>query len=87
MRSLFPAMKKAVESVLPLNKLRYISFSHHEADEDGSINEWLEACPNAQVVCSQLCANLHINDFLLKKKPVHHLEDGQELSLGKHKVL
>ncbi len=86
MRGVFPIFKKAVESVLKLEKLRYISFSHHEADEDGAINEWLDAAPNAQPVCSKMFEQLHLADFINGKRAIVNLEDGQELSLGKHTV-
>ena len=47
MRALFPLVREAVESVLPVEKLRHIAFSHVEADESGSLNLWLEAATAA----------------------------------------
>lgn len=52
MKQLFPGVKAAVERVIPIEKLRYIFASHHEADEDGSLMQWLEAAPSAQLVAS-----------------------------------
>ena len=46
-RKLFPLVREAVASVLPVERLRYIGFSHVEADECGSLNEWLEAAPES----------------------------------------
>ena len=40
-RKMFPLIREAVSSVLPPDQLRYIAFSHVEADECGSLNEWL----------------------------------------------
>ena len=40
-RRLFPLVSEAVRNVLPPERLRWISFSHFEADECGSLNEWL----------------------------------------------
>ena len=37
--------REAVASVLPIERLRYIGFSHVESDECGSLNEWLAAAP------------------------------------------
>src|SRR5215207_9482597 len=47
MRRLFPAVREAVARVLDPAKLRWISFSHHESDEDGALTEWLEVAPKA----------------------------------------
>ena len=48
-RRVFPLVKLAVEQVLgDVKKLHYIGFSHVEADECGSLNEWLEIAPRAE---------------------------------------
>src|SRR5262245_43275156 len=49
MRGLFPQVRDAVAKVMPVEKLRWISFGHYEADECGSMNDWLAAAPNAQI--------------------------------------
>jgi len=51
-RRLFPLVSDAVGKVIPLAGLRYISFSHFEADECGSMNDFLAAAPQATVACS-----------------------------------
>lgn len=52
-RRMFPLVSEAVKSVLPVSRLRYIAFSHVEADECGSLNEWLAAgAPKASPLCS-----------------------------------
>ncbi len=38
---MFPLVREAVGSVMPVERLRYVGFSHFEADECGSLNEWL----------------------------------------------
>ena len=52
MKALFPVVREAVSTVIDPSKLRWISFSHFEADECGSLNEWLQIAPDAQTVCS-----------------------------------
>jgi flavorubredoxin len=42
-RRLFEATREVIETVLPLRRLRYIAFSHFEADECGALNEFLAA--------------------------------------------
>ncbi|HEX2212878.1 MAG TPA: MBL fold metallo-hydrolase, partial [Mycobacterium sp.] len=53
-RQLFPMVSEAVNRVMPLEKLRWISLGHVEADECGAVNLLLNAAPNAEVVHSAL---------------------------------
>ncbi len=83
-RKMFPLVREAVASVLPVEQLRYISFSHVEADECGSLNEWLAVAPHAIPVCSNIAAMVSITD--LADRPPQGLADGEVLSLGTHQV-
>lgn len=83
MRSIFPQVREAVASVIDPAKLRWISFSHFEADECGSLNEWLELAPSAQAVCSFVGAEVSVNDFA--SRPARGLNDGETFSTGKYK--
>ena len=47
MRQLFPLVSEAIRAVMPLERLRYVGFSHFEADECGALNSFLAAAPNA----------------------------------------
>ena len=40
-RRMFPLVREAVAAVLPVERLRHVGFSHFEADECGSLNEFL----------------------------------------------
>ena len=51
LRKMFPLVREAVTSVLPVERLRYLAFSHVEADECGSLNEWLGGGP---AVCARV---------------------------------
>ena len=84
MRKLFPLVREAVASVMPVDRLRYISFSHFEADECGSLNEWLAVAPEAVPVCGSIAAMVSIEDQADRSPLV--LADGQTLSLGTHEV-
>src|SRR5574340_1060186 len=58
-RKMFPLVREAVASVLPVERLRYIGLCNVEADESGSLNEWLGAAPRAeQCASSQTLASL-----------------------------
>src|SRR3954464_11542980 len=45
LRALHPLISAAVERVLPVERLRWITFGHVEADECGAMNAWLAAPP------------------------------------------
>ena len=48
MRKMFPLVLDAVAKVVQPSRIRWIGFSHFEADECGSLNEWLELAPSAR---------------------------------------
>ena len=70
-RAMFPLVSAALQSILPVEQLRWISFGHIEADECGAMNQWLEAAPNAQVVYSELGCMVSVTD--LADRPPHSL--------------
>jgi flavorubredoxin len=80
MRSLFPSTSEAVSRVIPLDRLRWISFGHVEADESGALNEWLAAAPNAQVAFGELGCMVSVND--LADRAPRGLADGEVLDIG-----
>jgi flavorubredoxin len=81
---MFPLVHEAVASVLTPQRLRHVAFSHVEADECGSLNEWLAAAPLSSPLCGTVAALVSIND--LADRPPRALADGELLSLGKHSV-
>lgn len=83
MKAIFPLVREAVASVIDPAKLRWVSFSHFEADECGSLNEWLEIAPNSQAICSFVGAMVSVNDFAIR--PAVALNDGETFSTGKYK--
>jgi flavorubredoxin len=81
-RGLFPLVSEAVSKVLPLDSLRYVAFSHVEADECGALNQFLAAAPRAVPVASRIAVMMSVND--LADRPGRALADGEVLSLGQH---
>lgn len=79
-RSLFPLVSAAVAAIIPLDRLRWISFGHIEADECGAMNLWLAAAPNAQIVYSPLGCNISVND--LADRPPRALAEDEAIDLG-----
>jgi flavorubredoxin len=84
LRRMFPAVRGALEKVLPVETLRYVAFSHFESDECGALNPFLEAAPRSEALCSEVAAMVSIGDFACR--PPRALRDGEELSLGRHRV-
>jgi flavorubredoxin len=84
LRGIFPLVRDAVASVLPLERLRWISFSHYEADECGSLNDWLAVAPQAAPLCSEIGAMVSVQD--IADRAPRGLKDDEVVELGKHRV-
>ncbi len=82
LRGMFPLVQEAVASIMPIEKLRYIAFSHVEADECGALNQWLAVAPQSEPVCGSVAAMVSITD--MADRPPKALTDKETLSLGKH---
>lgn len=79
-RRMFPLVLEAVHSLISPSTLKYIAFSHFEADECGSLNEWLAVAPGAAPVCGKIAAMVSVADFA-DRAPMA-LVDGARLALG-----
>jgi flavorubredoxin len=79
---LYSLTAEAIAKVLPLARLRYVAFSHYEADECGALNDLLAAAPAAVAVCSQVGAMVSVTDFAAR--PPRALADGEVLRTGRH---
>jgi flavorubredoxin len=77
-------VREGVASVLPVERIRYIAFSHFEADECGSLNEWLVIAPQSVPLCGTIGAMVSIDDFA--DRASRPLADGEVVSLGRHSV-
>jgi flavorubredoxin len=83
-RSLFPAVSQAVASVIDVRRLRWIAFSHIEADECGSLGEWLAAAPSATVTHGAIGCAIWLNDQA--PRPPRALANDEVLDLGGRRV-
>ena len=84
MRQLFPVVSAGVSKVLRAEMLRWVSFGHVEADECGSMNDWLAIAPDATVAQSEIGCMVSIGD-LADRQP-RPLADGEKLDIGGHIV-
>ena len=84
-RKLFPLVRTMLETVMPASALRWIAFSHVEADECGAMPELLALAPNARPVCSRIGAMVSAGD-LFDAEPLG-MDDGQVLDIGGHRLI
>ncbi len=83
-RSLFPLVSGAVKSIIPLEKLRWTTCSHVEADESGALNQWLAAAPNAKPAHGQIGCNIWLTDMADRAPRV--LKNDETVDLGGKRV-
>lgn len=81
-RALFQAVRDAIARVLPAETLRWIGFSHFEADECGAMSELLAVAPHARPVCSRVAAIVGNASFAPEREP-RALADGETFSIGR----
>jgi flavorubredoxin len=83
MKQMFPLVRDAVAGLIDPATLRWISFSHFEADECGALNEWLAVAPHAEAACGLVGALVSVNDYA--RRPARVLADGEVLKTGAHR--
>ena len=83
-RMLFPAVKEAVASLIDVRTLRWIGFSHFEADECGSLSEWQQLAPQSEAVCSVVGKLVSVDDCLALR-PAKGMADNEVLQTGKYR--
>jgi flavorubredoxin len=84
LRRMFPLVREAISAVMPVERLRWVGFSHFEADECGALNDFLAAAPKAQPLCGSVAAMVSVND--VADRPPRALADGETVALGRARV-
>ena len=79
-RKMFPLVSAAVARIMPLERLRWLAFGHFEADECGSMNEWLAAAPSAELMHGVVGCSVSIND--MADRPPRVLSNGEVIDIG-----
>lgn len=79
-RSMFPSIREAIETVMPIDRLRWITFGHVESDECGAMNELLAAAPRAQVAHGAIGCMVSIAE--MADRPPRPLADGEVIDTG-----
>lgn len=84
LKHMFPLVREAIARVIPVERLRYVAFSHFESDECGALNALLAVAPRAVPVCGRVAALVSVEDFADRApRPLAH---GETIRLGKHEV-
>jgi flavorubredoxin len=81
---MFTLLTEAINTVTPVERLRWITFGHIEADEYGAMNELLAVAPQAEVAHGALGCLVSLND--LADRPPVPLGDGQVIEIGEHRL-
>jgi flavorubredoxin len=82
-RKMFGLVRDAVSRLVPADRMRWITFGHFEADECGSMNEWLGLAPNAQVAHGATACMVSLDD--VADRAPRALADGEVIELGRGK--
>ncbi|MGY1770886.1 oxygen-binding di-iron domain-containing protein [Blastococcus sp. SYSU D00813] len=79
-RALFPLVAEGMARVMPVDRLRWVTFGHVEADECGAMNAWLAAAPRAEVAHGALGCMVSVED--MADRPPRRLADGEVIDVG-----
>jgi len=83
-RQFFPLVSAAAATVVPAEKLRWISYGHFETDECGALNQWLDVAPNATPVQGTIGVMVSLADYA--NREARPLANGEVLDLGGKRV-
>lgn len=84
MNRLFPSVRDAVAALIDPSAIRWIAFSHFEADECGALAPWQRIAPQATAVCSFVAKSVSVDD-VVALRPARALTDGEVLTTGRHR--
>jgi flavorubredoxin len=83
-RGMFPLVSQAIARIIPLERIRWITFGHVESDECGAMNGFLAVAPRAQVAHGALGCMVSLDD--LCDRPPRKLADGEVIDLGGKRI-
>ena len=83
-RAMFPDVRTAIERVMPVDRLRWITFGHVESDECGAMNEFLAVAPQAQIAHG--AGGCQVSQDQMADRPPRPLADGETITLGRMRV-
>jgi len=81
-RRLFPQVREAIATLIDPASLRWIAFSHIEADECGALADWQRVAPAATALCSPMGKRIGVDDFIALR-PARAMSDGETVGTGR----
>jgi flavorubredoxin len=84
LRKMFPEVSAAIGKLVPFDRLRWLGFGHFEADECGSMNEWLAAAPRAELMHGMVGCRVSVADMADRAPRV--LADQEVVDVGGKRV-
>lgn len=85
MRAMFPSVVEALTRIMPVPRLRWLSFGHVEADECGAMNLLLAVAPAAEIAFGPVGCAMSLDD--LADRPPRRLSQDEALDLGGRRVV
>ena len=79
-------LKDAFAIVEP-EDVRWVFLSHDDVDHTGNLEQVMEACPNAQLVCNWAMVERHTNCFQFPLGRCRWVMDGDTLDIGDRQLL
>jgi flavorubredoxin len=83
LKGMFPLLRDAVATLIDPAQLRYVAWSHFEADEVGGLNQWLELAPRAEPVCTFVGKVVSVDDVALR--PARGMTPADVLATGTYR--
>jgi flavorubredoxin len=78
---------KDVFALVEPEDVRWIFLSHDDVDHTGNLEQTMEACPNAQLVCNWAMVERHTNCFDFPIARCRWVMDGESLDIGDRTLL
>jgi glyoxylase-like metal-dependent hydrolase (beta-lactamase superfamily II) len=85
LRTTFPDTVAAVDRLVPVERLRWLSFGHVEADGCGAMNHYLAAAPQLEVAFGALGCRVSLQD--IADRPPRSMAPGEAIDLGGRRVV
>jgi flavorubredoxin len=82
MKGIFQMVKDSVAKLIDPSTIRWIGFSHFEADECGALRKWQQIAPDATAICSFVSKVVSVDD-VVAERPAKALKDGEVIATGK----
>jgi flavorubredoxin len=84
LRKMFPLTLAAVSRIMPMERLRWISFGHFEADECGAMNDWLAVAPHAEIAHGITGVSVSVED--MADRPPRVLAHQEVIDIGGRRI-